>query len=184
MAIGARVIMSFRLGDWVKHSHFGEGQIIDDSGSSFVIRFVNLGEKIITKEFQIRSGDPPYPGFSFLQARSIKRPKSKGMAKEQKCFTCEEAFPFIKEVMEQLCQQVGKAEHDAIVDELMRHSEASGIIELAVVRCPHLSKRGITSNMVQWMSQHYTQGYQDADVFWKHFERHKDSRGHWAYTLR
>jgi hypothetical protein len=85
--------------------------------------------------------------------------------------------------MERLCQQFGKAEHAAIVDELMRHPEASGIVELAVVRCPHLSKQRITSLMVQWMSQHYTEGFEDADVFAERFQRRKDSRGNWAYRF-
>jgi hypothetical protein len=176
--------MPFKLGNWVKHPHFGHGQIVQDCDSSLVIRFIAQGEKKITKEFQITSGTPPHPGFTYPKARYIKRPRSKDMAKEPKCFTCEKVFPFIQEVMERLCKQFGKAEHDAIVDESMRHPEPSGIVELAVARCPHLSKRGITSNMVQWMSQHYTQGHEDADVFAERFQRHKDSRGRWAYSLR
>jgi len=111
----------------------------------------------------------------------IKRPGSK---EEPNCFKCKDAFPFIQEVIERLCQQCGEADHDAIVDELMKHPEASEIIQLAVMRCPHFGKRGITSNMVQWMSQHYTEGRADAGVFEERFQRHKDSRGHWAYSLR
>ncbi len=51
-----------------------------------------------------------------------------------------------------------------------------------LVRCPHWSKREITSNMVQWMSKHYTEGHTDADVFAARFQRHKDSRGRWVYA--
>lgn len=176
--------MRFKLGDWVKHPHFGHGQIIEDCDSSVVIRFVTQGERKITKEFLIMSRNPPHPGLTFPYAKSIEQLRSKDRAKTQKCFTCEEAFPFIQEVIERLCQQFGEAKHDAIVNNLMRHREASGIIELAVVRCPQFSKRGITSNMVQWMSQHYTEGHEDAAVFADRFQRHKDSRGRWAYSLR
>ena len=176
--------MQFRLGDWVKHPQFGDGQIVEDYDSSFVIRFIAQGERQITKAFQITRGNAPHPGFTFPGAKSIKRPRPKDIANEQRCFTCEEAFPFIQEVIERLCQQFGEAEHDAIVDNLMSHPEASGVVELAVVRCPHFSKRAITSNMVQWMSQHYTAGHEDADVFAERFQRHKDSRGRWIYSLR
>jgi hypothetical protein len=158
--------MKFRLGDWVNHSHFGNGQIIENFNSSFVIRFIAEGKKKITKEFPLTPGNPPSSG-------------TRG-----NCFTCKDVFPFIQEVIERLCQQFGEAEHDAIVDKLMRHPEASGIIDSAVVRCSHFSKREIASNMVQWMSQHYTEGHADADVFAESFQRHKDSRGRWVYSLR
>jgi hypothetical protein len=100
------------------------------------------------------------------------------------CYECKDAFPYIQEVIESLCQRSGEAEHDAIVDELMKHPEASGIIGRATERCPKLTRLRIASNMVQFMSQHYTMDREDAVDFQERFRRRKDSAGDWAYSLR
>jgi len=106
------------------------------------------------------------------------------VAKEPKCYACKDAFPHVREVIEKLCQRTGEAKHDAIVSELMKHPEASGLIELAVGRCPKISKLRIASNMVQFLSQHYTRNLVDARDFQDRFDRRKDERGDWAYSLR
>lgn len=99
------------------------------------------------------------------------------MAREPKCYRCKDAFPYLMTVMEQLCQRNGEAAHDAIVEGLMKHPDASAFIEQAVGRCSHLSKLHVVSNMVQFMSQHYTMDIKDADVFRKRFDRRQDGKG-------
>src|ERR1700733_900513 len=94
--------MPFKLGDWIKHPRLAHGQIIEDCDSSYVARFVTQGGRNITKELRITRGNPPHPQFTFPEAKSIKRSRPKGMAKEQMCFTCAEAIPFIQEVMKRL----------------------------------------------------------------------------------
>ena len=106
------------------------------------------------------------------------------MAKEPKCYKCEDAFPFILEVLERTCQRVGEAQHRLIVSELMAHPEAAELINTARARCPHLSKLRIASNMIQFMSQHYTLEFADARVFQDRFDRRQDGKNHWAYWLR
>ncbi len=100
-----------------------------------------------------------------------------------KCYECDDAFPFVKEVIERLCQR-GEAEHGAIVTALMEHAAASGLINIAHHKCPHLSKLRIASNMVQFLSQHYTRNLDDAFAFQERFNRREDDRGDWAYSLR
>ena len=95
------------------------------------------------------------------------------------CYECKDAFPYVEKIIQQLCQQTGEAEHDAIVSELMKHPEASGLIEIAVGRCPHLSKLRIASNMVQFLSQHYTLDRADATDFYERFQR-RQLKGSWA----
>jgi len=99
------------------------------------------------------------------------------------CYECKDAFPYIDEVIRQLCQRSGEAEHDAIVDELMKHPEASGIIERAIDRCPKRTRLRIAGNMVAWLSQHYTMDREDALDFQDRFKRRKH-KGRWAYSLR
>lgn len=106
------------------------------------------------------------------------------MPKEPRCYACKDAFPHIQEIIEQLCQRAGEAEHGAIVDELMKHPQASGIIEIAVGRCPEYNRQWIASNMVQWFSQHYTMERRGLRDFEARFQRRKDSHDNWAYSLR
>jgi hypothetical protein len=101
-----------------------------------------------------------------------------------KCYECEDAFPFVKEVIEKLCQQRREAEHGAIVSALMEHPSASTLISVAHGKCPHLSKLRIASNMVQFLSQHYTRNLDDTRAFQERFDRREDDHGDWAYSLR
>ncbi len=106
------------------------------------------------------------------------------MAKEPKCYKCEDAFPFVKEVIQQICQHTREAEHGAIVSALMEHPAAADLISHARHRCPHLSKLRIASNMIQFMSQHYTLDFADAREFQERFDRRQDEHGDWKYLLR
>jgi hypothetical protein len=105
------------------------------------------------------------------------------MAKEPKCYACKDAFPHVREVIEQLCQRSGEAEHGAIVDELMKHLEASGLIQRAVERCPERTREWVAANMVAWLSQHYTMERRGLRDFEARFQR-RMLNGSWAYSLR
>jgi hypothetical protein len=100
-----------------------------------------------------------------------------------KCYEIAFVFQFIEEIIETLCQQSGEAEHDAIVSELLKHPEASVIIEIAVAKCPERDPEWIAANMVAWMSQHYTTDRTDMLVFQQRFQR-REHRGSWAYSLQ
>lgn len=175
--------MQLQAGNWINHPNFGLGRIHDDSNSYLVIRFIGLGEKKISKGFDLAPATPPIPESTSSRIAPRRRPSANRRCETQ-CIRCEDVFPSIMEVMEELCRESRFATHGAIVDRLMERAEVARIIELAAMNHPHLTRWQIASNMVQWMSQHVTEGREDADVFAERFERHKDERGNWVYSFR
>ena len=69
--------MEFKVGDWVHHASFGDGQIAEDQGYKFVIRFVSSGEKIMLKTGINEPGRPPYESFSFGRAHASSKSRFK-----------------------------------------------------------------------------------------------------------
>lgn len=96
-------------------------------------------------------------------------------------FEFREAFPPIRDVIEELCERNGEATHDAIVRELIKHKTRSMVVENAIVRCPGRSKESIAGKMVQWLSQQYTVGR--LHEFEARFKRRKINQS-WAYSRR
>ena len=64
--------MSFNVGDWIESDKFGSGQIIEDRGTNFAIRFVNAGDRQLLKSFVTKPGAPPHSGFKFTETKRIK----------------------------------------------------------------------------------------------------------------
>jgi hypothetical protein len=62
--------MNFKIDGWVRHSKFGDGQILEDRGDKIMIQFVNSGERLMLKEFIDSTGAPPTPGFKFAKKKS------------------------------------------------------------------------------------------------------------------
>jgi hypothetical protein len=98
-----------------------------------------------------------------------------------KCFEFRDAFPPIQDVIEELCERIGEAEHETIVDGLTKHKRGSLVVEEAVARCPEHTKESIAGNMVQWLSQQYTSGRLSS--FETRFKRRKINQT-WAYSRR
>jgi hypothetical protein len=98
-----------------------------------------------------------------------------------KCFEFRDAFPPIQDVIEELCQRTGEADHDAIVTELIKHKLGSLVVEEAVARCPEHTKENIAGNMVDWLSKEYKMGR--LSDFEARFKRRKLNKT-WAYSRR
>jgi len=99
------------------------------------------------------------------------------------CFEQKDIFPSIQEAIGRLCKQSGVANHEEIIDELLRDPEASGIIDRAVRRCPKLKRRWIAANMLAWLSMRYEPDRDDLSDFHQRFKREKH-RGSWSYLIR
>ena len=69
--------MGFSVNDWVHHAMFGNGQIAEDRGDKFVVRFPVAGDKLLVKSAITCSGNPPYPGFTFPKSKARGRPRFK-----------------------------------------------------------------------------------------------------------
>ena len=63
-------MMNFKIDGWVRHSKFGDGQIVEDRGDKIMIQFVTSGERLMLKEFIDSTGAPPTPGFKFAKKKS------------------------------------------------------------------------------------------------------------------
>ena len=101
---------------------------------------------------------------------------------EGKCFMQKDIFPFIEEVIEDLCIQSGKASHAAIVLELLKHTQASAIVERAIKRCPKFDPEWMAGNMVDWLSAYYGTR-KDLIDFHLRFRREKENDC-WTYIRR
>ena len=64
--------MDFRVHDWIENKAYGNGQIIGDGETFWLIRFINHGEKKMLKGFIEHEGQPPYPSFAFPKAVTSK----------------------------------------------------------------------------------------------------------------
>src|SRR4051794_30046982 len=72
--------MPFNVGDWIEKAPHGNGQITEDRGTFFTIRFVSVGEKKFAKGHVIKPGAPPHPGFKFIE-KTRSRESSKARAR-------------------------------------------------------------------------------------------------------
>jgi hypothetical protein len=63
--IAIKGLMTFRVGDWVKHPTYGNGQILTEDDRYFSVRFVSHPETKILRAFPMEVGAPPHPGFEF-----------------------------------------------------------------------------------------------------------------------
>jgi len=57
--------MNFKLDNWVEHPSFGRGQIREDRGNNIFIRFVDVGEKLLTKTATLTACSAPASDFAF-----------------------------------------------------------------------------------------------------------------------
>jgi hypothetical protein len=73
-----------------------------------------------------------------------------------RCFEQKHIFPAIQEAIERLCNQRGEAKHEAIIDELLEDSEASAVVDQAILRCPEFKRRAMVGLMIAWFSQRYS----------------------------
>ena len=65
------VVMNFKIDGWVRHSKFGDGQILEDRGDRIVVQFVTSGERLMLKEAIDSAGAPPSPGFKFGKQKRV-----------------------------------------------------------------------------------------------------------------
>jgi hypothetical protein len=98
-----------------------------------------------------------------------------------KCFKQKDIDPSIKETIERLCHLDGEARHQAIVDELLKDPDASGIVDRAVQRCPDWNQRMMAGNMIDWLSARYEFRPEDLGEFSYRFARRKNEDGTWTY---
>jgi hypothetical protein len=57
--------MNFKIDGWVRHSKFGDGQILEDRGDRILVQFVTSGERLMLKQAINSAGVPPSAGFKF-----------------------------------------------------------------------------------------------------------------------
>jgi hypothetical protein len=62
---GKIVVMNLTVDRWVRHSKFGDGQILEDRGDRIMVQFVTSGERLMLKHAINSAGVPPSPGFKF-----------------------------------------------------------------------------------------------------------------------
>jgi hypothetical protein len=63
--------MNFKIDGWVRHSKFGDGQILEDRGDKIKVQFVASGERLMLKEAITSAGVPPSPGFKFGKQKGL-----------------------------------------------------------------------------------------------------------------
>jgi hypothetical protein len=64
--------MNFKVDGWVRHSTFGDGQIVENRGDKIMVKFVASGERLMLKQAISSAGAPPSPGFRFgKQKRAV-----------------------------------------------------------------------------------------------------------------
>jgi len=61
--------MTFKTDSWVRHSTFGDGQVLEDRGDRVRVQFVTSGERLMLKQAMDPKGVPPSPGFKFGKQR-------------------------------------------------------------------------------------------------------------------
>jgi hypothetical protein len=86
-------------------------------------------------------------------------------------------FPLIRETIESLCTQNGKAEHYEIIRELLLKPEACAVIDSALRQRPDSNQHAIAAEMIAWFSQKHTM---ESDDFSQRFI--KERVGHKAYS--
>ena len=64
--------MNFKTDSWVRHSKFGDGQILEDRGDRIMVQFVTSGERLMLKEAIHFAGAPPSQGFKFGKQKRAK----------------------------------------------------------------------------------------------------------------
>jgi hypothetical protein len=64
--------MNFKLDNWVEHPSFGRGQIREDRGNNIFIRFVDVGEKLLTKTANLT---PCSPAADFAFPAPARKPR-------------------------------------------------------------------------------------------------------------
>jgi hypothetical protein len=69
--------MNFAIDEWVRHSKFGDGQILADRGDKIMVQFVTSGERLMLKEAIKSIGEPPSLGFKFAKKKIQKLRVSK-----------------------------------------------------------------------------------------------------------
>jgi hypothetical protein len=63
--------MNFKIDGWVRHSKFGDGQIVEDRGDRIMVHFVTSGERLMLKDAIDSAGAPPSPGFKFGKQKRV-----------------------------------------------------------------------------------------------------------------
>jgi hypothetical protein len=63
--------MTFKIDGWVRHSKFGDGQIMEDRGDRIMVHFVMSGERLMLKESIHSAGAPPSPAFKFGKQKRV-----------------------------------------------------------------------------------------------------------------
>lgn len=63
--------MNFKIDGWVRHSKFGDGQVLEDRGDRIKVQFVESGERLMLKEAIHSAGSPPSPGFKFAKQKRV-----------------------------------------------------------------------------------------------------------------
>ena len=71
------VVMNFKIDGWVRHSKFGDGQILEDRGDRVMVQFVTSGQRLILKEAIDSAGAPPSQGFKFDKQKRVRLAGSK-----------------------------------------------------------------------------------------------------------
>jgi hypothetical protein len=64
--------MNFKIDGWVRHSKFGDGQILEDRGDRIMVRFVTWGERLMLKQAIDSAGAPPSQGFKFGRPKRVR----------------------------------------------------------------------------------------------------------------
>jgi hypothetical protein len=63
--------MNFKIDGWVRHSKFGDGQILEDRGDKIKVQFVSSGERLMLKEAINSAGRPPSLDFKFGKQKRL-----------------------------------------------------------------------------------------------------------------
>jgi len=69
--------MNFKIDGWVRHSTFGDGQILEDRGDRIMVHFVSSGERLMLKESIHSAGAPPSADFKLPKQKRVKLVASK-----------------------------------------------------------------------------------------------------------
>jgi len=73
--------MKIKLNDWVEHAVFGIGQVFEDRGEKFSVRFVNSGDKTLIKPAPIWPLTAPSIATSFgASGRRVKASRTRNCA--------------------------------------------------------------------------------------------------------
>jgi hypothetical protein len=79
---GLQRLITFKPGDWIEHPTYGSGLIIEERPTLFVVRFISVGEKNLSKNFAVTQSNPPYPEFTFSESKPIRARAAKTARQE------------------------------------------------------------------------------------------------------